>query len=250
VIERRAVEDRLRAAGCVAAEVETDELLDAAPDELTLEGWIERRETGEPLAWIVGATTFCGVRVAVDPGVFVPRPQSEELARRAVAAMPPRGRVADLCTGSGAIAAAVKHLAPSSAVIGTDVDPRAARCARRNGVAAVVADLGAPLRQRSFDVVVAVAPYVPTHEMSFLPSDVRRFEPRHALDGGHDGLDTIRRIAEHAGTLLVGTGTLLLEVGGEQAAQLSPSLAELGFDAIEAWADEEGAVRGMSAELS
>jgi release factor glutamine methyltransferase len=249
VIERRAVEERLRAAGCVAAEAETGELFAGAPDERTLNAWIERRETGEPLAWIVGVTTFCGVRVAVDAGVFVPRPQSEQLARRAAAATPAGGRVADLCTGSGAIAAAVKHLVPSSTVIGTDVDLRAARCARRNGVVAVVGDLGAPLRTRSFDVVVAVAPYVPTDEMPFLPSDVRRFEPPHALDGGADGLDAIRRIAEDAATLLVGTGSLLLEVGGEQAAQLSPSLVTLGFAAIEAWADEDGAVRGMSAKL-
>jgi release factor glutamine methyltransferase len=249
VIERRAVEERLRAAGCVAADAETDELLAADPDERTLERWIERRETGEPLAWIVGATTFCGVRVAVDPGVFVPRPQSEELARRAAAATPPRGRVADLCTGSGAIAAAVKHLAPSSIVIGTDIDPRAARCAHRNGVAAVVGDVGAALRPRSFDVVVAVAPYVPTDEMPFLPPDVCRFEPARALDGGADGLDAIRRIAEDATRLLVATGMLHVEVGGEQAGRLSALLVQLGFDAIETSADEDGLVRGVAAQL-
>jgi release factor glutamine methyltransferase len=249
VIDRRAVEERLRQAGCVAAEAEAVELLAGAPDERTLEGWIERRETGEPLAWIVGATTFCGVRVAVDLGVFVPRPQSEELARRAAATTPPRGRVADLCTGSGAVGAAVAHLARSTAVVGVDVDPRSARCASRNGVPTVVGDLGAALRDRSFDVVVAVAPYVPTDQLVFLPADVRRFEPAHALDGGPDGLDTVRRIADDATRLLVARGTLLLEVGGEQAAHLSPQLAELGFAAIETWADDEDVVRGIAAQL-
>jgi release factor glutamine methyltransferase len=249
VIDRRAVEERLRQAGCVAAEAEAVELLEAAPDDRTLEAWIERRETGEPLAWIVGAMTFCGVRVRVDGGVFVPRAHSEELARRAAAATPPRGRVADLCTGSGAVGAAVAHLARSTAVVGVDVDPRSARCANRNGVPTVVGDLGAPLRDRSFDVVVAVAPYVPTDELAFLPADVRRFEPGHALDGGPDGLDTVRRIAEDATRLVRHAGRLLLEVGGDQATELSARLPELGFDAIETWSDEDGLPRGVAARL-
>jgi release factor glutamine methyltransferase len=249
-MDRRAVEERLRHAGCVAAEAEALELLAAAPDERTLEGWLERRETGEPLAWIVGTTMFCGLRVAVDRGVFVPRPHSEELARRAAAATPRRGRVADLCTGSGAVGAAVAHLARSTAVVGVDVDPRSARCANRNGVPTVVGDLGAPLRDRSFDVVVAVAPYVPTDELAFLPADDRRFEPAHALDGGPDGLDTVRRIAEDAPRLLRHAGRLFLEVGGDQAAELSALLPELGFaDPIETWSDEDGLSRGVAARL-
>jgi release factor glutamine methyltransferase len=103
----RAVYDRLAAAGCIAPEEEARELLRAASDERTLEEWIRRRERGEPLAWITGITTFCGRSIRVDPGVYVPRPQSEELARRAAAFLPQSGRALDLCTGSGAVAVTV-----------------------------------------------------------------------------------------------------------------------------------------------
>jgi release factor glutamine methyltransferase len=247
-MDRRAVEERLRAAGCVAADAEADELLAAAPDGRTLEAWIERRETGEPLAWIVGATTFCGIRVAVDPGVFVPRAQTEELARRAAAATPPGGAVADLCTGSGAVAAAVTHLVPSVSAIGADVDPRAARCAASNGVAAVVGDLGAPLRDRSVDVVVAVAPYVPTDELAFLPAEARRFEPTHALDGGADGLELVLRVAMDATRLLRPEGRLFLEIGGDQALPTTTWLTALGYVAAQVWSDSDGLVRGIEAQ--
>jgi release factor glutamine methyltransferase len=99
-------------------------------------------------------------------------------------------------------------------------------------------------------VVVAVAPYVPTDELAFLPADVRRFEPAHALDGGPDGLDTARRIAEDTPRLLRHAGWLFLEVGGDQAAELSARLPELGFaDPIETWSDEDGLSRGVAARL-
>ena len=95
---------------------------------------VERREAGEPLAWIAGHVTFCGRRIAVDPGVFVPRPQTEELARRAAAMLPPAGRAADLCCGSGAVAAHLAASVPSASVVALDIDPRAVACARRNGL--------------------------------------------------------------------------------------------------------------------
>ena len=89
---REPLVERLRAAGCVAAEEEADEMLAGATDPTTLDRWVARRTDGEPLAWIVGATTFCGIRLRVDPGVYVPRPQTEDLARRAVALLPTGGR--------------------------------------------------------------------------------------------------------------------------------------------------------------
>ena len=238
---------RLRAAGCIAAEEEADELLAGAPDTAKLEEWVGRREAGEPLAWITGTVRFCGHRLRVHPGVYVPRIQSEELARRAASLLPAHGRAADLCTGSGAIAVHLMAAVPTASVVGVDVDLRSAICARGNGVQVVVADLARPLPSRSFDTVTAVAPYVPTGDLRFLPADVQRYEPRRFLDGGHDGLDLVRSIVASAARLLRSGGWLLVELGGDQLDTLGPALAESGFDLTEAWFDEDGDLRGLAA---
>jgi release factor glutamine methyltransferase len=242
---------RLAAAGCVAANAEAEELLRAAPDEMTLERWIVRRERGEPLAWITGSVVFCGRRVHVVPGVYVPRPQTEQLAWRAADRLPNDGLAVDLCTGSGAVAAHLSAEVRSATVVGVDVEERAVACARRNGVTAMVGDLDAALRaQPVADVVTAVAPYVPTEELAHLPSDVVRYEPRRALDGGADGLDVARRVVGGAARLLRVGGWLLLELGGDQDARLAPSLDAAGFDRIEAWHDADGDLRGLAARRS
>jgi release factor glutamine methyltransferase len=241
---------RLTAAGCVAADEEAHELLAAAPGGDTLEQWVRRRERGEPLAWITGTMRFCGRVLHVDPGVYVPRFQSEELARRAASLLPARGRACDQCTGAGAIAAHLAAAAPPATVVGIDIDPRAVACARRNGVLALVGDLDPPLRPRSFDLVTAVAPYVPTESLRLLPTDVRRYEPRRALDGGRDGLDLVRRIVASASQLLQPGGWLLTEVGGEQDQALGPTLAAHGFRPAAPWLDEDGDLRGLAAQLS
>jgi release factor glutamine methyltransferase len=232
----------------VAPLTEAEALVAGAPDEATLERWLRRREQGEPLAWILGTTVFCGQLLHVTPGVYVPRPSTEELARRAAALMPRGGRAVDLCTGSGAVAASLTATVPDVRVVGVDIDRRAARCARRNGVAAVVGDLDAPLREHAMvDVVTAVAPYVPTRELAHLPRDVLRYEPHAALDGGSDGLDVVRRVVAAASRLLRDGGWLLLEIGGEQDGQLASALGSAGFDAAESWCDEDGELRGLRA---
>lgn len=236
---------RLAAAGCVAAAEEAAELVAAAPDDGTLEGWLVRREGGEPLAWITGTTRFCGRPLHVAPGVYVPRAQTEELARRAAAVLPPHGRAVDLCTGVGAVAAHLRAEVPTADVVGVDVDRRAAACARRNGVPVVVADLAAALHAE-VDVVTAVAPYVPTRQLSLLPADVQRHEPRLALDGGGDGLDVVRRVVAAAARLLRPGGALLVEVGGDQDDGLAPAL-ERSFDRATPWLDDEGDLRGLVA---
>jgi release factor glutamine methyltransferase len=239
---------RLAAAGCVAPVAEATELRAAAPDAATLERWLRRREGGEPLAWITGSTEFCGRRLHVAPGVYVPRPQTEELARRASAHLRPGGWSIDLCTGCGAVAAHLAAELPSATVIGVDVDRTAAACARRNGVPALAADLDAPLRAAGgADVVTAVAPYVPTAELAHLPRDVIRHEPTGALDGGADGLDLVRRVVAAAARLLHPGGRLLLELGGEQDAELAPALAAAGFTTVETWYDQDGDLRGLAA---
>jgi release factor glutamine methyltransferase len=244
------ITDRLRQAGCVAAEEEAEELVAASADAAQLEALVVRRERGEPLAWLTGTTRFCGQPLHVDPGVYVPRAQSEDLARRAVSLLTDRrARAADLCTGTGAIAHHLAGAAPNALVVGVDVDRRAAACARRNGVTAVVGDLGRPLRSRTFDVVTGVAPYVPTGELRLLPRDVRRYEPRRALDGGGDGLEIVRRLVACAARLLRPGGWLLLEVGGHQDRGLAPTLAAHGFDDVRTWRDEDGDLRGLRTRL-
>lgn len=241
--------ERLQAAGCVAAVEEAAELWAWAPGPAALEAALRRREAGEPLAWITGSVTFCGRRLHVAPGVYVPRAQSEELARRAAAVLPPGGRALDLCTGSGAVAAHLRAEVPTAAVVGVDLDVTAAACARGNGVPTVVADLTEPLRRpvgRGFDLVTAVAPYVPTGQLAFLPVDVRRYEPARALDGGPDGLDLVRRVVTAAAHLLCPGGWLLTELGGDQHDRLGPALDAAGFDAVTPWWDDGGDLRGVA----
>lgn len=238
--------DRLSAAGCVAARDEARELVLAAPDEATLGAWLRRRERGEPLAWIIGSSRFCGQVVRIAPGVYVPRPQTEELARRAAALLPDHGRAVDLCTGSGAVAAHLRAARPNAKIVGVEIDPAAAGCARRNGITTLLADLDAPLRGDSFDVVTAVAPYCPTGDLCLLSADVQRYEPRLALDGGEDGLVQVRRIISAAARLLRPGGWLLLELGGGQSVALQTSLAAWGFDVATTWFDDDGDLRGLA----
>jgi release factor glutamine methyltransferase len=239
---------RLAAAGCVASDDEARELLRDAPDDDTLDARVRRREAGEPLAWIVGRSEFAGLRVHVTRGVYVPRRQTEELARRAAELLPARGVAIDLCTGSGAVAAWIKHAVPDASVVGVDIDPVAVACAARNRVRAVVGDLAAPFHAAgAIDVVTAVAPYVPTADRALLPSDVQRYEPVQALDGGDDGLCVVRRIVEEAAGLLRAGGHLLLELGGDQDAALAPDVASRGFTDVATWHDDDGDLRGLVA---
>ena len=241
------------AAGCVAADEEAQELIAAALDVATLESFISRRTQGEPLAWIIGRTRFCGHSVLVEPGVYVPRMQTEELARQAAALLVVRGdkgRAVDLCTGSGAVAIHLIAAVPVAVVVAVDSDVRAAFCARRNGVRVITGNLGDPLSHRVFDVVTAVAPYVPTPDLPFLPADVQRYEPRGALDGGSDGLDLLRRVVASAAGLLRLGGWLLIEVGGDQDRKLAPTLDAHGFGPAATWRDIDGDLRGLAAQLS
>jgi release factor glutamine methyltransferase len=241
---------RLRAAGCVAAEEEADELLGAASAPEHLEALLARRVEGEPLAWIVGSALFCDVRVLVDPGVYVPRWQSEPLVRRGAALVQQGGRVVDLCTGSGALALALKSLAPLAFVVGTEIDQVACACARSNGVEVYEGELDSALPcefEGTIDLVIGVVPYVPSGEMEFLPRDVLRYEPRGALDGGPDGTELLRRAVLSASVLLRDGGVLLLELGGAEDAAIGPAIADSGFAAVASLLDEEGDLRGITA---
>lgn len=221
---------RLRAAGCVFAEDEARLLLDAAETPADLERLADERAGGVPLEHLLGWTDFCGLRLAVDRGVFVPRRRTEllvreavDLTRRAVG----RPVVVDLCCGSGAVGAAIAAASGPIELHAADVDPAAVRCARRNltGAWAQVyeGDLDAPLPaglEHRVDVLVANAPYVPFGELGLLPPEARMHEPHHALDGGSDGLDVIRRVAAAAPRWLAPGGHVLVETGEWQAEQV------------------------------
>lgn len=226
----------LRAAGCVFAEEEAALLLSATDDAATLTTLVARRVAGEPLEQVLGWAELAGVRVAVAPGVFVPRQRSALLVReaagaaraaaaRAVAAGRRRGAlVLDLCCGTGAVGAAVLASAGDAVaeLHAADVDPAAVACARTNlpGGRVHEGDLWAALPARlagSVDVVVANAPYVPTAEIATMPPEARLHEARVALDGGADGLDLHRRVAAGAPAWLAPGGVLVLETSRRQA---------------------------------
>ena len=239
--------------GFIAAEEEARELTAcAAGNAGRLESMVARRLTGEPLAWITGRVLFCGLEIRVDPGVYVPRWQSEALARRAVERLPARGAAIDVCTGSGAIARTLMAARPGARVLACEVERRAVACAKANGVEVYRGDLFEPLPgalQGRVDVVVGVVPYVPTPELPLLQRDTFTFESPLAYDGGLDGTDVLRRVLAASLRWLRPGGTLLLELGGRQAELLAGDPASTGYDEICVIRDEEGDVRGIEAAL-
>ena len=253
-VKREAVAARLEEAGCVAPYEEADELIEASGrDDRLLEDLVTRRARGEPLAWVTGGVIFAGHPVRVRPGVYVPRWQTEALVQRAIELLPEDGLAADLCTGSGAVASALRQARPRARVVGTDVDPTACRCAGENGVEVFTGHLAEPLPgelRGHFDVVIAVVPYVPTEELVYLPHDVREFEPLLALDGGPGGTRLLEEAVWAAADLLRPGGALLLELGGNQDVALREVLAAAGYDPARRYEDEEGDLRGIEARLA
>lgn len=238
--------------GFVAAKEEAAELRTAARDDQSrLEELLRRRLSGEPLAWITGSVEFCGLMLQIDPGVYVPRWQSEPLARRAAALLSEGGIAIDLCTGSGAIATHLASRRRGARVVASDIDPRAVVCARANGVEAYVGDLFEPLPVTPLlgrtDVVVGVVPYVPHTELHLLPRDTLSFEARQSYDGGDGGLEMLVRVVRECPRFLCCGGALLLELGGDQGAALGDELHRAGFVAVELLTDEDGDVRGVVA---
>ncbi|MEP6972814.1 MAG: HemK family protein methyltransferase [Actinomycetota bacterium] len=252
-LHRASVVRTLADAGCIAAGEEADELIrSAAGDSEVLAELVSRRTTGEPIAWLTGRSTFCGVELLVDPGVYVPRWHSEPLARRATTLLPADGVAVDLCTGAGAIAAALAAAVPTARVVATDVDGLAVACARRNGIEVFAGFLDDPLPRsfmRRVDVMTAVVPYVPTGAIRLLSRDVQTFEPRLALDGGLDGIDLLTEVVGRSARWLRGGGWLLLELGGDQAGPIGRLLQEHNFETPDVMSDEEGDPRAICARM-
>jgi len=215
---------------------------------------VDRRAAGVPLEHVLGWAEFCGLRIAVDPGVFVPRRRTEFLVRQAVvlarrAASPaeetaaaagqagalPRVIVVDLCCGSGALGAALAVALSQVELHAADIDPAAVRCARRNIACAgqvYEGDLYDPLPtslRGRVDILAANVPYVPTQEIGLLPAEARVHEARVALDGGADGLGVLRRVAAAAPLWLAPGGHLLVEASERQAQQAVEAVARAGL---------------------
>lgn len=241
-LSRSAVIGRLRAAGCVFAEDEADLLMSAGlgPDELAVA--LQRRVDGFPLEHILGWAEFCGLRVRVEPGVFVPRRRTELLVREAAALLgvesllraPPI--VVDLCCGSGAVGTGLAVLVPGLEVHASDVDPAAVNCARLNLLpprgAVHQGDLYSALPARlrgNVDVLAVNAPYVPTASISSMPHEARVHEPRVSLDGGPDGLDIQRRVIVEASAWLRPGGHLLIETSRRQAPLTAAAMVRGGL---------------------
>ncbi|WP_406107654.1 putative protein N(5)-glutamine methyltransferase [Micromonospora globbae] len=235
-IDRPALVRRLRAAGCVYAEDEADLLLDSADSPAALADLVARRIAGEPLEHLLGWAEFCGLRVAVDPGVFVPRGRTALLVAAAAAVTGPAPAVVDLCCGSGATTLALASRLAPRWLAATDIDPAAVACARRNlaglDVPVFTGDLFAPLPPHwrgRLDLVVANAPYVPTEAVALLPPEARLHEAPVALDGGADGLAVLRRVAAGAGEWLAPGGHLVVEAAESQVEALCAALTAAGL---------------------
>lgn len=240
---------RLRAAGCVFAEDEAVLLAGAvegrADADAELERLVVRRIAGEPLEQVLGWAEFAGLRIVLEPGVFVPRRRTELLAAEAAhLATAVSGRpvvVVDLCCGAGAIGAAVAAAVAAAGgrtdLVAADVDPAAVRAARRNlellGARVVAGDLFAPLPPDvlgRIDVLAVNAPYVPSDEIVMMPPEARDHEARVALDGGADGLDVHRRVAASARDWLAPGGHVLIETSRRQAPTTLALLEAGGLD--------------------
>ncbi|HSB79571.1 MAG TPA: peptide chain release factor N(5)-glutamine methyltransferase [Candidatus Methylomirabilis sp.] len=220
---------------------------------------LQRREQREPLAYLLGAREFWSLELSVSPGVLIPRPETETLVEAALAACrdlqsgrgspapgpsqgvrrpedqppPPVGlTIVDLCTGSGAVAIALARELPGARFFATDSSWRAVRVARANAEAHAVADRVVVLRGDLWralaghapiapvDVVVANPPYIPSGTIERLMPEVQ-WEPRMALDGGSDGLRVLREIIRTTPPHLWAGGSLLLEIGADQAAAVT-----------------------------
>jgi release factor glutamine methyltransferase len=225
--------ERLRAAGCVFAEDEAALLIETARDDAQLEAMVRLRVDGLPLEHVLGWVQFAGERFRISPGVFVPRPRTEFLVAQVAALSPTDAVILDVCCGSGAVGAAIARAVGAAELHSSDSDPVAVECARHNVDHVYEGDLFAPLPHSLaglVDVLVVIAPYVPTDAIALLPHEARDFEPLATLDGGADGLDVLRRVLLSAREWLSPRGFLATEVSEGQVDALVTLVAVAGLE--------------------
>jgi release factor glutamine methyltransferase len=200
----------------------------------------ERRLRGEPVAYILGEREFYGLNFRVTPATLIPRPETELLVELAIQRIPGQGsyRVLDLGTGSGAVALSIAHARPNVDVVGVDTSSAALKVAQLNAgqsgltnVRLLLSDWFTALNNERFDIIVSNPPYIATDDHHLVRGDVR-FEPLGALTSGADGLDDIRSIIEQAKDHLNDNGSLLVEHGYDQAAQVCTLLRQAGYTSV------------------
>lgn len=236
-----------------------------APDfvQTKLDELLKRRMQGEPLAYLVGEWEFYGLSLKITPEVFIPRPDTETLADRAIALMKQAGaggRILDLCAGSGCIGLAVTSKVPGIRAVLLDASPDSVQLckenARKNHLSGRVTYLqgdakvppASPLGE--FDIISCNPPYIKTEDIQTLDSSVRDFEPHMALDGGTDGLDFYRAIAPAWRASLRPGGSLLFEVGFGQAEAVKEILRSSGYQNIQNYTDASGIARVVEGSVS
>jgi release factor glutamine methyltransferase len=200
---------------------------------------VRRRAQREPVQYILGKAEFWSLTFNVSPAVLVPRADTEVLVEEALNRIEGEARVLDVGTGSGVIAIALAREKPDIKVTALDCSEEALDVARgnaqRNGVAGRVSCLTgdlAKLPSGPFDLMVSNPPYIPTGEWAKLMPEVRIYEPRQALDGGIDGLQAYRHLANQAQQILGPGGWLLVEVGVGQAGDVSALFEAAGLTEI------------------
>jgi release factor glutamine methyltransferase len=209
---------------------------------------LQRRLDGEPVAYLVGQREFYGLDFKVGPGVLIPRPETELLVELALERLPPRARVLDMGTGSGAIAVAIAHARPDAQVTALDVSPAALAIAGRNAelngvsVRFLHSDWFAGVAGETFDLVVSNPPYIAAGDRHLCEGDLR-FEPPGALTDHADGLSALRTIVAGAPAHLVPDGWLLMEHGYDQSAAVQALLAGRSYAAVQSWHDLAGIAR-------
>jgi release factor glutamine methyltransferase len=234
---RRIVE---KASGLPLSEVVLLDEVDPSVRDRAL-GLAERRARGEPLQYVTGSAGFRRLDLVVGPGVFIPRPETELVAEKAMDHLPSGGIVVDVGTGTGAIALAIKDERPDATVVATEFFPDALAWARKNmqatglDVRLLEGDLFAPLPEElrgRVHVVVANPPYVPPEDAHLLPVDVAKHEPGEALFADSSGLALIARVAQEARDVLRDGGWLVMEIGDGQNAVVEVILVDAGYSDV------------------
>jgi release factor glutamine methyltransferase len=214
-----------------------------------LQALVQRRLAGEPIAYIVGKREFFGLDFEVSEAVLIPRPDTELIVELAVERLPPRGRLLDMGTGSGAIAVSVAHARPDASVTALDLSDEALAVARRNA-----ANNGTRVRflrsdwfdaldaGDTFEVIASNPPYIAAGDEHLSQGDLR-FEPTGALTDHADGLSALRAIVEGSPAHLVPGGWLLMEHGYDQAASVRALLDAGGYTEVQSWRDLAGIER-------
>jgi len=218
---------------------------------------VARRAAREPLQYILGTEEFMGMTFRVSPAVLIPRFDTEVLVRESAARLHGSVHVADIGTGSGAIAVGLARLLPQARVVAVDISPEALDVARINAAANRVGDrvefrlgdLLEPLSRERFDALVSNPPYIGEAEWAELMPEVQRYEPRGALTPGSDALLYYRRLAAGAPALLRPGGFLAVEVGYDQAAAVSDLFAQAGL-LVSTFADTAGIDRVIMGHLA